>query len=72
MPSFRQGAYIEEAIRSVLLQNYPGLELIVLDAGSTDETTSILEKYRPWLSFSRSAPDRGQAHAINLGLSVRF
>lgn len=70
IPSFRQGAYIEEAIRSVLLQNQPNLELIVIDAGSTDETPAILDKYRPWLSFVRSAPDRGQGHAINLGLSL--
>lgn len=70
VPSFRQGPFIEEALRSILLQNYPSLELIVIDGGSTDETTAVLEKYRPWLSFVRQAPDRGQGHAINLGFAL--
>lgn len=66
-PSFRQGRYIEETIRSVLLQNYPALELIVMDGGSRDETVSILEKYSPWISYWQSQPDRGQSHALNQG-----
>lgn len=70
MPSFQQGAYLEEAIRSVLLQNYPSLEFVVLDGGSSDASVDILERYRPWLSFCRSTRDRGQGHALNLGFSV--
>ena len=70
MPSFRQGRYIEAAIRSVLLQNYPRLRFVVLDAGSSDGTAGILERYRPWIGHVRVAPDRGQAHAINLGLAL--
>ena len=70
MPSFRQGRYLEEALRSVLLQNYPRLELIVIDGGSTDGSAQVIDRYRPWLSFARVAPDRGQSHAINLGLSL--
>lgn len=69
-PSFQQGRFLEETIRSVLLQNYPKLEYIVADGGSDDETMVVLEKYRPWLSFVRSAPDRGQGHAINIGFSL--
>jgi glycosyltransferase involved in cell wall biosynthesis len=69
-PAFQHGRYLEETIRSVLLQNYPNLEYIVIDGGSDDETPAILEKYRPWLSFARSSPDRGQGHAINLGFSL--
>lgn len=69
-PSFQQGTFLEETIRSVLLQNYPNLEYIVLDGGSTDGSAAVIERYRPWLSFSRIAPDRGQSHAINLGLSL--
>ncbi len=69
-PSFQQGEYLEETIRSVLLQNYPALEYVVFDGGSTDSSPAIIERYRPWLSFARSRRDRGQSHAINLGLSL--
>ena len=64
-PSFQQGGFIEETIRSVLLQNYPDLEFIIMDGGSRDETVTHLTRYAPWLSHSESAPDRGQAHALN-------
>jgi glycosyltransferase involved in cell wall biosynthesis len=66
-PSFRQGRYIEEAIRSVLLQNYPNSELIVMDGGSDDETEEILQKYSPWLKCWESTVDGGQSHALNKG-----
>jgi glycosyltransferase involved in cell wall biosynthesis len=68
-PSFRQGHYIEETIRSVLLQNYPALEFIVMDGGSDDGTVAILEKYAPWLTVWESVPDRGQSHALNKGFA---
>ena len=68
-PSFNQAAYIEETIRSVLLQNYPNLQYIVIDGGSTDDTVNILEKYSPWIDYWISEPDRGQSHAINKGLA---
>ncbi len=70
MPSYNQGQFIEETIRAVLLQNYPNLEFIICDGGSTDETKQVLEKYSPWLSFWQSKKDRGQGHAINLGFSI--
>ncbi len=69
-PSYNQGQFIEETIRSVLLQNYPNLEFIIFDGGSNDETQQVLEKYSPWLSFWQSKKDRGQGHAINLGFSL--
>jgi len=66
-PSFLQGGFIEETIRSVLLQNYPRLEFIVMDGSSDDETPAILRKYARWLAFWESTPDRGQSHALNKG-----
>lgn len=69
-PSYNQGQYIEETIRAVLLQNYPNLEYIVMDGGSTDGTKEILEKYSPWISYWQSKKDNGQGHAINLGFSL--
>jgi glycosyltransferase involved in cell wall biosynthesis len=68
-PSFNQGAFVEETIRSVLLQNYPDLQYIVIDGGSTDGTVNILEKYSPWIDYWVSERDRGQSHAINKGLA---
>lgn len=69
-PSFNQGKYIEETIRGVLLQNYPNLEYIIMDGGSTDETKEIIEKYSPWISYWQSKKDNGQGQAINLGFSL--
>jgi glycosyltransferase involved in cell wall biosynthesis len=62
------GRYLEETIQSVLTQDYPNIEYIVMDAGSTDETLAILEKYRARLEF-HSGPDDGTADAINKGFA---
>lgn len=67
-PSYNQGQYLEETIRSVLLQGYPDLEYQVLDGGSNDQSIEIIRKYEPWLANWRSEKDGGQAAAINLGL----
>lgn len=67
-PSFNQGDFLEETIRSVLEQNYPDLEYFVMDGGSTDQSVAILKKYEHVLSGWVSEPDGGQAAAINKGL----
>jgi glycosyltransferase involved in cell wall biosynthesis len=66
--SLNQGAYIEEMIRSVLLQGYPDVELIVMDGGSTDGALEVIQRYARWISNWASEPDRGQSHAFNKGL----
>jgi hypothetical protein len=66
-PSYNQAEFIEETIRSVLLQGYPELEYIIIDGGSTDRSLEIIRKYQPWLAYWLSEPDRGQTHAINKG-----
>jgi glycosyltransferase involved in cell wall biosynthesis len=66
-PSYNQAAFLEETIRSVLLQGYPSLEYVVMDGGSTDGSAELIRKYEPWLSFVHIGPDGGQSAAIREG-----
>ncbi|MEX2528480.1 MAG: glycosyltransferase family 2 protein [Gemmatimonadota bacterium] len=68
-PSYQQATFLEETLRSVLLQSYPALEYIVVDGGSTDGSREILERYGEWLDHWVSEPDSGQSEAINKGLA---
>src|SRR5665647_1802387 len=68
-PSFNQGRYIEQTIQSVINQNYPNLEYIIIDGGSTDDTIEVIKKYEKHISFWISEPDKGQADAINKGFA---
>ena len=69
-PSYNQGQFLEETIRSVLLQSYPDLEYIIIDGGSTDNSVEIIKQYEPFLAYWVSEKDSGQSHAINKGLTV--
>lgn len=69
-PVYNQGQFLEETIRSVLLQGYPNLEYIIIDGGSTDGSVEIIKKYETWLTYWESKKDRGQSHAINKGISL--
>jgi len=66
-PSFNQGEFVEEAIRSVLLQGYPNLEYIIIDGGSTDNSVEIIKKYEHWIKYWSSVSDEGVYYAINEG-----
>lgn len=69
-PSYNQGQFLEKTIMSILDQNYPNLEYIVMDGGSTDNSVNVIEKYQKHLAYWVSEKDRGQSHAINKGFHL--
>jgi len=66
-PSFNQAQYLEETIQSVISQNYPNLEYMIIDGGSTVGSVEIIRKYSDWISYWVSEPDKGRGEAINKG-----
>ena len=67
MPSYNQAKFIERSILSVLNQNYPNTELIIVDGGSKDGTDKIIKKYQDFISLWISEKDQGQSDALNKG-----
>ncbi len=68
--SFNQAAFLEVAIRSVIDQNYPNLDLIIVDGGSTDGSVEIIERYRAHFAHVVIEPDQGQSDALNKGFAL--
>ncbi|MCG3206504.1 MAG: hypothetical protein FOGNACKC_00103 [Anaerolineae bacterium] len=69
-PSLNQGRFLEQCIQSVLNQEYPRLQYIIIDGGSTDDSLDIIQKYQAHLSTWLSEPDQGQSDAINKGMRL--
>ncbi len=68
-PSFNQGQFLEASIRSVLEQDYPNIEYIIVDGNSKDESGEIIKKYQNHLAWWVSEKDKGHADALNKGFS---
>jgi glycosyltransferase involved in cell wall biosynthesis len=69
-PSLNQGKFVEETILSVLNQDYPNIEYMIMDGGSTDNTLDIIKKYEDRIDYWVSEPDKGQSEAINKGFEI--
>jgi|SRR5688572_20481433 len=67
VPSYNQGQYLEETLTSVISQDYPNLELFVVDGGSTDNSVSVIKKHEKKIDWWVSEKDKGQSDAINKG-----
>jgi glycosyltransferase involved in cell wall biosynthesis len=66
-PSLNQAIFLEQTMRSVLMQHYPNLEYIIIDGGSMDGTLELIQRYSSWLTYWSSEPDYGQSNALNKG-----
>lgn len=67
MPSYNQSRFVDQAVRSVIEQDYPDKEILFVDGGSTDDTMAIVSRYRDRLAYCVSRPDKGQSDALHSG-----
>jgi len=70
VPSFNQGTFLEKTILSIISQNYPKYELIIIDGGSEDCTIDVINKYKSYIHYWVSEKDNGQSSAVNKGVSI--
>src|SRR6266436_7822019 len=70
MATYNAGKYLESALQSIIQQNYPCLEIIMIDGKSQDNTLSIINKYQKNISFWKSEPDEGIYDAWNKGVAI--
>src|SRR5438445_11771507 len=70
VPSFNQARYLDATLRSLVEQDYPHKEIIVMDGGSTDGSVDIIRKYESHITLWKSEPDGGQAKAIAKGFDL--
>jgi len=68
-PSFNQARFLEDTIKSVIGQDYPNIEYIIIDGGSTDGSREIIHQYEGQLAYWESVTDKGQTDAINKGFA---
>lgn len=68
-PSYNQGLFLEQTILSILNQNYPNLEYIIIDGGSTDNSVDIIKRYASQVTYWVSEKDKGQSEALNKGFA---
>jgi len=68
-PAYNQGEFLEETMRSVLMQGYPNLEYMVINGGSTDNTVEIIKEYEPYLDYWTTQTNSGQPTAVNTGMA---
>jgi glycosyltransferase involved in cell wall biosynthesis len=70
IPSYNQGRFIRATLQSIFDQQYPRVEVIVIDGGSKDDTRGVLEEFDKQIAYWVMEPDRGQSHALNKGFAV--